>query len=282
MNKSKYIHWLLFVVMGLAYSSSYAQSIQLKKKLESKNLHIAAHRGAHQHFPENSIPAINEAIKLGITIVELDIRSTKDGVLILMHDKMLDRTTTGKGDVSNFTYAEIQGLRLLTPHGEPTPYRIPTLKEALKACKNKLIVDIDFKEERKEYIAKAYLNIQEEEMEDQVLFFLYNHTDMASIYKLNPKITLFPRARNMADLELILESGLTSIIHIDDSFNDVDYLNGLKQKGITLWLNSLGEIDKLALEEGEWIYISFLKSNPFIKIVQTDNPDLWRKITKGQ
>ena len=277
MNFLTYI-LLLFTLSCTTHFSAFAQSKFIAKKLAAKDLHIVAHRGAHQQHPENSIASIKAAIKLGVTVVELDVRSTKDGVLILMHDKTLDRTTTGTGEVYNYTYAEIQTLRLReSPHGAPTSIRIPTLSEALKASKNKIIVDIDFKEERKEYIRTAVADIQQQGMEEQVLFFLYDHTDMSSLNQLDPKITPFPRARTIADVSQIVESGLTSIIHIDDTFMDVAYLNSLKDQGVFLWQNTLGEIDDLAELEGTSIYKSFLKSYPYVKLIQTDHPDLWSK-----
>ncbi|GGH17760.1 glycerophosphodiester phosphodiesterase family protein [Sphingobacterium alkalisoli] len=269
---------LIWIISGLMYTTVYAQSTRLLAKLEQKNLHFAAHRGSHQQFPENSVPAIQEAISLGITIVELDVRSTKDGVLILMHDKTVDRTTTGKGKVSELTYAEIQQLQLReTPQGIASKYHIPTLQEALGLCKGKIILDIDFKEERKEYIAQTYELIANEGMEDEVLFFLYDHQEMEQVYRLNPKITLFPRARSMKDISEILQSKRTHIIHIDESFDAVEQLAALRSQGVYLWINSLGEMDKQAAEKGSAVYQSFLKKYPYVTIIQTDNPALWSK-----
>jgi len=62
---------------------------------------VVAHRGDWRKFPENSIPAIQSCIAMGVDMVEIDLAMTKDSVLILMHDKTLDRTTTGKGKVSD-------------------------------------------------------------------------------------------------------------------------------------------------------------------------------------
>lgn len=254
----------------------YAQSVNLLKNLNQKSMHIAAHRGGHLSYPENSIPAIEEAIRLGASVVELDVRATKDGVLVLLHDKTLNRTTNGVGEVGQQTYAEIQKIRLRgVRDGEITELPIPTLQEVLRICKGKIIVDLDFKEERKEFVAKTYDLIAAEGMEDQVLFFLYDYRDMPSIYKLNSKITIFPRARSMKDLTAILKMKLTSIIHLDDSFTDVDRLNVLRKEGIYFWMNSLGDDDEKASREGVKAYQTFLEKYPFVRIVQTDYPGLW-------
>ncbi|QQT25340.1 glycerophosphodiester phosphodiesterase family protein [Sphingobacterium spiritivorum] len=270
---------LLLLLVFNNSGSAFAQPSAMLDKLAPDHIHIAAHRGAHRTAPENSIAAIEEAIRLGVTFVELDIRSTKDGVLILMHDKTLDRTTTGNGKVSSKTYAEIQQLYLReTAHGEAGRHRIPTLEEALKACKGKIVMDIDFKEERKEFMQKTYELIRQQEMEDEVMFFLYDHLDMHALHKLNPKITLFPRARNMEDLKEILKSGLTHIIHIDESFTDKDYLNEQKKKGVFFWINSLGETDDKASQNGIAVYRDFIQRYPFVRVVQTDDPGLWNKL----
>src|SRR5690349_5804539 len=64
---------------------------------------VAAHRSAHLVHPENSLAAIRDAIAIGADIIEVDVRKTKDGVYVLLHDEKIDRTTTAKGAVSNYT-----------------------------------------------------------------------------------------------------------------------------------------------------------------------------------
>jgi glycerophosphoryl diester phosphodiesterase len=73
---------------------------------------VAAHRGDWRHAPENSLPAIEKCIALGVDIVELDLQRATDGALVLMHGAKLDRVTTGKGRVADRTLAEIKQLRL--------------------------------------------------------------------------------------------------------------------------------------------------------------------------
>lgn len=274
---------VLLIVSSILFSVAYGQSDRLLTKLSEKERHIAAHRGAHKEFPENSIASILDAIRLGVSVVEIDIRSSKDGVLILMHDGTVDRTTTGKGKVSNLSYAEIQDLYLRnTPAGAASNDRIPTLKEVLRLCKGKIILDIDFKEEDEKYVAKTFELIAAENMEDEVLFFLYDHRDIEKFYKLNPRITLFPRARNMKDLHEILKSKRTSVIHIDESFDNADELVGLKDQGFILWMNSLGDTDEQAIRKGSAVYDMFLIKYPYVRIIQTDNPALWNNMLSGK
>ncbi|MNI08217.1 putative glycerophosphoryl diester phosphodiesterase 1 [compost metagenome] len=281
MKKMLFSTFLLSIIIS-STTSLYAQSVDLLKRLEQKSLHIVAHRGAHLAYPENSIAAIEEAIRLGASVVELDVRATKDGVLVLMHDKTVNRTTSGEGEVGKHTYAEIQKMHLRgATDGEMSNLFIPTLQEALRICKGKIIVDLDFKEERREFVAKTYDLIAQEGMEDQVLFFLYDYKEMPGIYKRNPKITIFPRARSMKDLTAILKMKMTSIVHLDESFTDTKKLNTMRQQGIYFWMNSLGEYDDEARQEGKDIYRSFLEKYPFVRLIQTDYPNLWEEVLKG-
>lgn len=110
----------------------------------SKYVVVASHRGDWRNYPENSIPAIESVIRMGVDIMELDLKMTKDSVLVLCHDKTLNRTTTGKGPVSDYTYEEIQQFDLKRAHGVKVPgMKMPTLREALAVCKDRIVVNVD-------------------------------------------------------------------------------------------------------------------------------------------
>ena len=93
---------------------------------------LCAHRGAMSTHPENTIPAFEEALRLGAQMIEFDVQLTKDGALVLMHDATVDRTTNGKGKVNDLTLAE---LKALDAGGKMDAKfagtRIPTFEEAL-------------------------------------------------------------------------------------------------------------------------------------------------------
>lgn len=112
---------------------------------KSKNVLVIAHRGDWRNYPENSIPAIESVIKMGVDIVELDIALTADSVLVLQHDRTIDRCTTGKGKIIDMTYDEIQKYYLKNAHGarNSLDLKVPTLREALEVCKDRIVVNID-------------------------------------------------------------------------------------------------------------------------------------------
>lgn len=115
---------------------------QLFNPVSAKIL-VASHRGDWRNACENSLEAIENAIKMGVDIVEVDLAQTKDGELILMHDSKLDRTTTGKGRVEDHTLAEIKALQLKNGCNIKTIYKVPTLEEALLVAKGRIMLNLD-------------------------------------------------------------------------------------------------------------------------------------------
>lgn len=113
------------------------------KNPKSNYVLVAAHRGDWRNWPENSLQGIQSAIDMGVDIIELDLKMTKDSVLVVCHDAKVDRTTTGKGYVKNMTYDSIQTFWLRAGHGVKTGLKMPTLREALALCKDKAVVNID-------------------------------------------------------------------------------------------------------------------------------------------
>lgn len=104
---------------------------------------VVAHRGDWRYAPENSLAAIEHSIAIGVDIVELDLQMTKDSVLVIMHDATLNRTTTGKGKVRDWTLDSIKTLKLKNGAGIHTKHRVPTLEEALMAAKGKILINLD-------------------------------------------------------------------------------------------------------------------------------------------
>ena len=142
----KKIYILLYAVFVALQLSAQDHVAQIREKLmsrDSTSVIVAAHRGDWRNFPENSLEAIDNAIKMGVDIVELDVKKTKDGELILMHDRTLDRTTTGKGLVSENTLSDIRKLNLRNGCNIRTIHKVPTLEEALLHAKGKIMINLD-------------------------------------------------------------------------------------------------------------------------------------------
>lgn len=119
-------------------------------KLNYKNkIPVAAHRGNSKYFPENTLCAFRSAIELGVDMVEIDLHMTSDGVLILMHDHLVDRTTDGTGLIREKTLAEMKALDAGGWKGEQfAGERVPTFEEFLELFKDQkeMLFNIELKD----------------------------------------------------------------------------------------------------------------------------------------
>ena len=123
------------------------------------NIYVAAHRGFKDKYPENTLLAFKRALDLEVDQIETDVRITKDKVLVLIHDEKLDRTTNGKGKVSEYTFEELR--KLDAGNGE----KIPTLEELFELVKDHPTLTLDL--ELKEY---------PEEVGEELAFYVCDET----------------------------------------------------------------------------------------------------------
>src|SRR5690606_17460110 len=108
---------------------------------------VSGHRGTvEQGLPENSIEGMEAVLQHTPAFFEIDPRLTKDSVVVLMHDATLDRTTTGTGKVADYTWVELQQLRLKDREGNVTSYQIPTLDEVVEWARGKTVLNLDQKD----------------------------------------------------------------------------------------------------------------------------------------
>ncbi|MEW5706193.1 MAG: glycerophosphodiester phosphodiesterase family protein [Actinomycetota bacterium] len=108
---------------------------------------IIAHRGLSGRFPENTLRAFKEALRLPIDAIEFDVRRTLDGRLVVIHDETVDRTTQGSGRVSELTWNEIKKLDAGSSKGkEFAGERIPSLDEALESINGQAMALLEIKE----------------------------------------------------------------------------------------------------------------------------------------
>lgn len=124
----------------------------LSGSLAAEVTQIVAHRGASLERPECTLSSIERAIEVGATAVEVDVRTSSDGQLYILHDTTLDRTTNGTGEASSLTLAELQKLDAGSWFDERfRSERIPSLVEAAEACKGKIDLLLDLKEQGEDY-----------------------------------------------------------------------------------------------------------------------------------
>lgn len=141
-----YIVTLSFLTACSAPKEQLSRSEQIRADLlnpDCQRVLVASHRADWRGWPENSIPAIESAIAMGVDIVELDLQCTADSQLIIMHDSKLNRTTTGKGVIAEMTLDSIRTFRLKNGVSIKTRHEIPTLREVLLLCKDRVLINLD-------------------------------------------------------------------------------------------------------------------------------------------
>ena len=133
---------------------------------------VAAHRGYSTQFPENTLLAFTEAIKLGVDMLEFDLRCTKDDAIVVIHDATVDRTTNGTGNICDFTRADIQSLDAgAWKHPDYAGCTIPTLQELIALVQNtQLTFNVEFKEDSLRTADMAIQLLGEAELLDRCVF----------------------------------------------------------------------------------------------------------------
>lgn len=134
----------LLLVSANALAQGYSNHLLQKLDQASDYVMVVAHRGDWREAPENSLQAYENCIRMGVDMLEIDIQRTSDGVLVVMHDEYVDRTTDGSGKISNLTFAKIQQLGLKSMHAAwVTRHKVPTLEEVLNLAKGRILINID-------------------------------------------------------------------------------------------------------------------------------------------
>jgi glycerophosphoryl diester phosphodiesterase len=151
MNKDRRFLNVSFILLAfIIYPLNMPGQVSVPACLTRKphyGIYVIAHRGAHHGMPENSIPAYRKAIELGCDFVEIDIRTTKDGRFVSIHDSKIDDYVPGaKGKVNEFTYDELRAFDIGTKKGtEWEGTRIPSFEEILELCHGKIGIYLDLK-----------------------------------------------------------------------------------------------------------------------------------------
>ena len=267
-----------FLVLSfLTASPLYAQNQVDKIRKEflnanSKTILVASHRAVHHELPENSIAAIKEAIRLGIDITEIDIKVSKDGIPMLMHDGKIDRTTNGKGNLEDQNFEDLRKLRLVA-NGQVTDQQIPTLEEVLNVAKGNILIDLDLKTDHIHPIIDV---VKKTKTQDIVFFFDSDYDMLSSVDSASSDFMLMPRAYNYAMADSAIKRFSPQVIHIDEKFYTTEVCHLISKGHARIWINSLGETDAEIKKGDEKSAMRNLIKNG-ANIIQTDEPEKWLK-----
>ena len=202
----------------------------------------AAHRGGPRRgFPENSLETLQESYNRGTRVFEIDVAESKDGVLFLMHDVNLRRTTTREGVAREMNWSELSAVTL-TANGADTGFLIPTLRETLEwAVETNSLVELDKK--RSTDFAKIIDMVKEANAENNVILITYTQDQAETVASLAPDMMMTASVSSLEDLETLLARGvkLENLIAWagTSSPNPVLWMD-LKARGIEIAFGTLG------------------------------------------
>ena len=252
---------------------------------------VASHRGDWRNYPENSIPAIESVIRMGVDIMELDVKMTKDSVLILMHDKTIDRMTNGKGRVCDITYDSLMTFNMRRAHNIVTDtLKVPTLREALLCCKDRILVNVDHAYPYYEQIVKL---TEELGVAGQVLMKSKSSIDKVNedTQKYGSRMLYMPvidvnKPRGKKLFAEYLDKGVVPMAfelcwqypgeEIDECVKQV-HLMGSKIWVNTIWASLCGGLGNdddaaLAAQNPADVYSQYI--NKGVSMIQTDRPEM--------
>lgn len=232
---------------------------------------VSAHRGGPvPAYPENALATFEHSLRHGPVLIECDVRMTRDSVLVLLHDDDLDRTTTGSGPVIEHTFAELRPLLLRDPAGVVTPFRIPTLAEALAWADGRAVLTLDVK--RGVPAKRVVEAVRRAEASNRAVVIVYTLIDALWYRDLAPELVISASAETLADVRALLDSGLDPdrlIVFTGVGEVNPDVLDELHRYNIRAILGTFGTIDERAQRAGAEVYMPLLERG--VDVIATDN-----------
>lgn len=210
-----------------------------------------AHRGFWTATAENSLASVRAAVAAGVEMIEIDTQATADGRLVVIHDETLDRTTTGKGTVSELPFELVRAARLKSGAGgdaaDVTDECVPTLEELLEEARGRITVNIDTKFTRD--LPQVMETVLRLGVEDQVLVKTDIDPEAGHFEVLDadwfgkiPHMPMFPVRKGKFAEDLRRIEALNAPM-IEVKFTDIaDLAEGraeMERQNIRLWINTL-------------------------------------------
>lgn len=277
---------LAVVILSGAISANAQDKMNVLKLKTAKDMHaffkytgddvmlIAGHRGGMvKGFPENSIATFENTLRHTPAFFEIDPRLTKDSVIVLMHDATLDRTTTGKGKLSDYTFAELKQFRLKDAEGNVTNYGIPTLSEVIEWARGKTIINLDHKDVP---LAMTAALIRQHKADAFVMLTVHNPSEARFYLNDNKDRTFSAFIKTKKEFEAYEQAGIPfaqMIAYIGplvkpDNKELYDLLN---KKGTMCMISAASSYDKSkTAEERKAAYISIVKDGA--SVLESDYP----------
>lgn len=216
---------------------------------------VAAHRGGPAPgFPENAVETFAQTLILAPALMEIDVAASADGVLFLLHDDALDRTTSGDGTAAEQDWSAIGALRLEDPRGARTAFSPPRLADALAFANGRTILEIDFKRSAK--YEDVLAEIRAAGMETRVILIAYSLAQARKLHRLAPEMMISLSIASVSDLNAAVAGGIPAdrlLAFTGLAEPDRRLLPVLQARGVEAILGTLGAdgIDRAIAQSGE-------------------------------
>ncbi len=201
---------LLIAWLGLMSVSAEAQP---PPDLSELPVSMVAHRGLSSGFPENTLVAFQRSMALGVDGIEIDLRSTADGEIVVLHDDTVDRTTDGSGAVRTLTLEQVKALdagSYLDPSFAAE--RVPTFEEVLALTRNsELELVLDVKVHGPAVRRRIMHQTERHGAVSSVIIGVRRPEDVQAWRYLNPTVRLLAFPRDVAEIEAFARAGVDAI-----------------------------------------------------------------------
>ena len=209
---------------------------------EAGGVLVVAHRGGpNRNHPENAIETFERAFRAGALGMEIDIAQSRDGVLFLMHDDDLERTTTGEGLVGETDWTDIESLNLET-YSRETSFHPPTLDAALDwAVSNRALVELDKK--RSTSLDAILDAVEAHKAANNVLFITYTDDQAVEAHQRSADIVITASVDSLAHLDRLLARGVDPerlVAWAGTEHPDPDLWRDLRARGVEVAFGTLG------------------------------------------
>jgi glycerophosphoryl diester phosphodiesterase len=205
---------------------------------QPRNIIAISHRGEHLERPENTIPAFQEAIRVGADFIEVDVQTTSDGKLVLSHDATVDRCTDGKGRVDSMTFEQIEMLDAGAKKGYPGT-KIPTFDQVLDLARGKIGIYVDIKNATAQDLVN---HIVDHGMADHVV--MYCGARMCKqIQELNSKLKVMPESRSVDNSRMLVDLLHPPVIAFGTADFQPEIIAIAKEAKAKIYLDVMGKAD---------------------------------------
>jgi glycerophosphoryl diester phosphodiesterase len=207
---------------------------------QTRRVVAIAHRGEHLHHPENTIPAYEEAIRVGADFIEVDVRTTSDGKLVLSHDATVDRCTSGRGEIAGMTFDQIEALDAGIKAGaEFAGTRVPAFDQALDLARGKIGIYVDVKSASAQDLVA---HIDGHGMAGHVV--IYCGLALArQIQALNPRLKVMPESVIAGHARTLIEQLHPEVIAFGGGDFTPEIIGIVKQAGAAVYVDRQGSTD---------------------------------------